>query len=121
MPYRSFRDAEGREWEAWDVVPQLGERRVAERRGAAPEAQPAFDRRRGLERRLIGTRRDPGLAQGWLCFETRSGKRRLWPIPTDWPRCDESRLVEYFLAARPVRRPSGRPQPGARRPGSRPD
>lgn len=115
MPYRSFRDADGMEWEAWDVVPRRDERRTAERRAASGGGDPSFDRRRGMERRLLGTRRAPELEAGWLCFQADGVKRRLWPIPADWPRCDDARLLAYRDEANPVRRTSGRPQPGGRR------
>lgn len=116
MPYRSFRDPEGMEWEAWDVLPQREERRTAERRAEMGPADLTFDRRRGLERRLLGLRRSSELAEGWLCFQSGAAKRRLWPIPADWPRCDDARLLAYRDAARPVRRASGRPNPSDRHP-----
>jgi hypothetical protein len=107
MGYRNFKDSTGLEWEAWDVVPQLGERRVEERRQAR---QPiAFRDRRRAERRIVMSRRAPmagGLSSGWLCFEGASEKRRLSPIPDDWARCTETQLEEYCRLARPVRRPT---------------
>ena len=105
MGYRSFKDSTGVEWDAWDVVPQLVERRLDDRRrskGAIP-----FRDRRQTERRVIVSRRAPrpgGLAGGWLCFDGASGKRRLSPIPDDWTRCPEAQLEEYCRMARPVRR-----------------
>lgn len=105
MAYRSFRDANGVEWEAWDVIPRLVERRMADRRqgGTADESE----RRRGVERRAMARRRASlaGLEQGWLCFERGEEKRRLTPIPPDWPRCDDTRLAEYCNQAGAVRRP----------------
>ncbi|HYD53588.1 MAG TPA: hypothetical protein VEA99_13215, partial [Gemmatimonadaceae bacterium] len=110
MAYRSFRDAEGTEWAAWDVVPRLFERRVHERRQAeGEEAEPepeVLERRARAERRSARSRRAAlaGLEHGWLCFEAPEEKRRLSPIPADWPRCDESRLRQYCQAATPTRR-----------------
>lgn len=105
MSYRSFTDSTGKQWEAFDVVPQLGERRVEERRHAR---QPiAFPDRRGSERRIVMSRRAlmaGGLSGGWLCFEGQAQKRRLSPIPDDWARCPESQLEAYCRMARPVRR-----------------
>jgi hypothetical protein len=106
MGYRSFKDSTGVEWDAWDVVPQLAERRMEERRQAR-EPIAFGDRRRG-ERRLVVSRRAVmagGLSGGWLCFEGAIEKRRLSPIPDDWMRCPEARLDEYCRLARPVRRP----------------
>ena len=34
MGYRIFKDSTGTEWQTWDVVPHLAERRVRERRRA---------------------------------------------------------------------------------------
>jgi hypothetical protein len=105
MGYRSFVDSAGTEWDAWDVVPQLAERRVDERRRNR-QAIPFGDRRR-RERRLVSGPRavmGGGLAAGWLCFEASAEKRRLSPIPDDWTRCPESQLEAYCRMARPVRR-----------------
>ena len=105
MGYRTFRDSTGVLWDAWDVVPQLGERRTEDRRqsrGAIP-----FGDRRHLERRLVSSRRaimTPGMTDGWLCFEGGNEKRRLAPIPSDWSRCAEARLEEYCRRAKPARR-----------------
>jgi hypothetical protein len=106
MGYRSFRDSTGAEWDAWDVVPQLGERRQGERRRARQPTE--FRDRRRRERRVVMSRRAimaGGLSNGWLCFEGPSEKRRLIPIPGDWTRCPESQLEAYCKMARPVRRP----------------
>lgn len=103
MAYRSFRDAQGREWEAWDVVPRLIERRLSDRR-AHRTALGDDERRHGMERRMLRGRRATlsGLEQGWLCFEAGKEKRRLTPIPLEWPRCDDARLAEYCERAVPV-------------------
>jgi hypothetical protein len=105
MGYRSFRDSTGVDWDAWDVVPQLGERRVEDRRQGRQSI--AFRDRRRAERRIVMSRRAlmaSGLSCGWLCFEGPIGKRRLSPIPDDWARCPDEQLEEYCRMARPVRR-----------------
>jgi hypothetical protein len=105
MGYRSFKDSAGIEWDAWDVVPQLAERRVEDRRQARQRI--AFRDRRHFERRVVSSRRavmGQGLTGGWLCFEGAREKRRLSPIPTDWARCGDARLEEYCRQATPVRR-----------------
>ena len=109
MGYRVFRDSQGVEWQTWDVVPQLAERRAAERRraerGVPPEAAIA-ERRRIQERRVTSGRRpflSAGLDGGWLCFEAPIEKRRLTPIPADWLRCDEACLERYCRLAKPAR------------------
>lgn len=107
MGYRSFKDSAGVEWHAWDVVPQLAERRVEDRRQSR---QPIpFSDRRLTERRILTSRRAvmaSGLSGGWLCFEGASEKRRLSPIPDDWDRCPDEQLESYRNMARPVRRSS---------------
>jgi hypothetical protein len=105
MSYRSFKDSTGVEWDAWDVVPQLGERRVEDRRQGRQAI--AFRDRRRAERRIVMSRRPVlagSLSNGWLCFEGATEKRRLSPIPENWARSTDSQLEEYCRLARPVRR-----------------
>jgi hypothetical protein len=105
MGYRSFKDSAGVEWDAWDVVPQLAERRVEHRRQVRERID--FRDRRRRDRRVVSSRRAvmaPGLTSGWLCFEGAREKRRLSPIPADWARCGDARLEEYCREAKPVRR-----------------
>ena len=107
MGYRIFRDSAGTEWQTWDVVPRLAERRVAQRR-VAVSVVPRVERRRLRERRVRVGRRpmlSAGLDCGWLCFEAPVEKRRLTPIPADWERCPTAQLEEYCRAARPALRP----------------
>lgn len=112
MGYRVFKDSQGTEWQTWDVVPQLAERRVADRRRSvrvSPLSAPGVDRRRPLERRVVSGRRpvlSAGLAGGWLCFDARVEKRRLAPIPGDWLRCEPERLEQYCRQAKPAMRVS---------------
>ena len=110
MGYRVFRDSQGIEWQTWDVVPHLAERRARERRRAeAVAAIVGVERRRGADRRVVAGRRpllSAGLDEGWLCFEAVTGKRRLTPIPRDWLRCDEACLERYCREARPAVRSS---------------
>ena len=105
MGYRSFTDSTGVAWHAWDVVPQLAERRTDNRRQTRESI--SFRDRRRSERRMVSSRRavlTPGLIGGWLCFEGAAEKRRLSPIPQDWTRCAQAQLEEYCRKARPVRR-----------------
>jgi hypothetical protein len=108
MGYRAFRDSQGIEWQTWDVVPQLAERRTIERRRAAAVAA-VVERRRMHDRRVVAGRRpmlSSGMDNGWLCFEASTEKRRLTPIPGDWLRCDDECLERYLRAARPAARVS---------------
>ena len=105
MGYRSFKDSNGVDWDAWDVIPTLAERRVEDRRHGR-QWIPFRDRRRADRRILMGRRAvmASGLAGGWLCFEGGAEKRRLSPIPSDWSRCPDEQLEAYCRSARPVRR-----------------
>ncbi|MDB4881859.1 MAG: hypothetical protein JWL95_625 [Gemmatimonadetes bacterium] len=108
MGYRVFRDSRGAEWQAWDVIPQLTERREIERRMQRVPVEHA-DRRRDPDRRHTKGRRPvltAGLDNGWLCFETNVEKRRLAPIPLDWLRCTEAQLERYCESAKRAPRPS---------------
>ena len=108
MGYRVFRDSQGTEWRAWDVIPQLTERREIERRVRIEPVEHA-DRRRAPDRRVIKGRRPmltAGLDGGWLCFENEAEKRRLTPIPDDWTRCTAAELERYLEAAKRAPRPS---------------
>lgn len=108
MAYRVFRDEDGTEWQAWEVVPRLAERRARERR-QRESAATAEERRRQADRRLIVSRRPEladGLSAGWLCFDCSREKRRLTPIPDDWPRCSDAQLAEYCARAAPAARPA---------------
>jgi hypothetical protein len=107
MGYRVFKDSQGTEWQAWDVVPQLSERRVQDRR--RQRLPPPSAERRSMERRTVSGRRpvlSAGMDSGWLCFEALVEKRRLTPIPSDWLRCAEDRLEQYLKAAKPAQRAS---------------
>jgi hypothetical protein len=106
MGYRIFRDSAGTEWQTWDVVPRLAERRMRERR-VQSLAAPRIERRRAVDRRVLSGRRpllSAGLDCGWLCFEAPVEKRRLSPIPSDWMSCATERLEEYCHAAKPAAR-----------------
>lgn len=109
MGYRTFKDSRGIDWEAWDVIPKLGDRRAGDRRReSSPASAPNEDRRLiSRERRVVEGRRpvlSTGLGCGWLCFEAQIEKRRLAPIPSDWLRCDETCLERYCCEAKPALR-----------------
>jgi len=106
MPYRTFVDSTGTEWQVWDIVPRLSERRsfdIADRRVANSPIEFA-DRRRD-DRRFTQARRATlrgTYAHGWLCFDNDREKRRLSPIPSDWTTCNEVTLEQYARRAERV-------------------
>ena len=106
--YRIFIDTAGTEWQAWDVIPKLADRRALERRKTRQAVER--ERRRRVDRRLLAGKRPmlhKGLDSGWLCFEAPFEKRRLAPIPGDWLRVAVARLEEYLWKAKPAPRVSG--------------
>jgi hypothetical protein len=112
MGYRVFTDSQGIQWQTWDIVPKLAERRAIDRRqraaAASPRATPE-ERRTSRDRRVVEGRRpllSAGLDGGWLCFEASIEKRRLTPIPADWLGCDDACLERYCRQAKPAARSS---------------
>lgn len=101
MPYRIFVDSAGTEWQVWDIVPRLSERRSGEHADRRVRiAVIPFADRREESRRLTETRHAilrGTYAQGWLCFESNKDKRRHTPIPEDWTTCSDERLEAYLL------------------------
>lgn len=117
MPYRTFVDTRGAEWQVWDIVPRLSERRSIDDSDRRVEIRPIpFADRRRDDRRLTQARRTllrGTYSHGWLCFDNGREKRRLSPIPGDWSTCDERTLDRYMHTAVPV--------PGAHRAFEPPD
>lgn len=82
MTQRVFRDQEQRQWTVWDVRPtQFGD---------------------GRARVFVHAE----LENGWLCFESTTGRRRLAPIPTEWAELDDHALLKLLTASIPVRGPN---------------
>jgi hypothetical protein len=105
MSLRTFTDAQGNEWQAFDVVPRDVERRSYDRRSSAEVRVEDADRREE-ERRLSVGRRPTRLSnsEGWLVFEQGGNRRRLSPIPSDWMKATDAALEQYCKAAKPVKR-----------------
>ena len=82
MGYRSFTDAGGVLWEVWDVRPH--------RRATATGERPL--------------RVSAGLAEGWLCCETRHERRRVAPIPEGWETLSDAELEALCRRATTVTR-----------------
>ena len=77
---RSYPDPDGNVWTVWEVRPG--------------------------EHLDTGSTRRPYLpadmADGWLCFESGSGKRRLYPVPPQWLEKTDTELDGLCRAAEPV-------------------
>ena len=117
MSMRIFVDDDGREWQAFDVVPRKNERRRYDRRAtpgdgvdserrSVPDENVDNDRREGDRRLSVGRTSLPARSgDGWLYFEAGAERRRLRPIPGDWTGCDDGTLQTYCRAASPVQDP----------------
>ena len=44
---------------------------------------------------------------GWLCFESSYGKRRLTPVPPRWREFGDEEMERLLIRAAPVNRPRG--------------
>jgi hypothetical protein len=42
--------------------------------------------------------------EGWLCFESKLGKRRLTPIPQRWREYGDEEMIRLLVRATPVNR-----------------
>ncbi len=45
-----------------------------------------------------------GFESGWLCFESRLGKKRLTPVPGGWRRAPDDDVIQMLRRATPVNR-----------------
>lgn len=102
MSFRSFTDSQGVEWSAWDVTPGPVDRRLTDRRLFAEQVSTERRGSRRRSRKGGPTALTTTFAQGWLCFETRTERRRLMPIPQDWVTCADARLVQYCRDAKRI-------------------
>ena len=81
MAVRTFESPDGTAWTAWEVIP-----------GQVSEFRSSF-----------GSHLPRQMAEGWLCFDCGSEKRRLYPPPSDWASRTEAELWFLCRAAEPVR------------------
>ena len=80
MSHRQFLDTHGTLWTVWDVYPSLVERdlsRALGRPGGSERSAEPAHAMLALDRQYN---------DGWLCFESIVGKRRLAPVPQGWDR-----------------------------------
>ena len=94
MTHRTFLDATGTEWEAWEVYPKLAERRTPRERRQDRRDVPA--RRTHDEIRVALA---SGLCHGWLAFRSREERRRCAPIPAGWEVLSDEGLRQALGAA----------------------
>lgn len=89
---RGFTDSTGVEWRVWEVSPISN---TAQRSGAETLTHSSLT--------------NTAYANGWLCFESSSEKRRLAPVPAGWEFNDPALLEEMRNQATvvPARRARG--------------
>jgi hypothetical protein len=97
VAHREFVDADGVRWQVWEVIPGSADRREGPDRRA--DARGKGERR---TRRELRVRMEPGLASGWLVFESAHAKRRLHPIPDGWTTGDDEALAGLLRRAVPA-------------------
>ena len=81
---RGFKDSTGVEWRVWEVIPS----RAAIGTSAVTQARTSLN--------------STPYANGWLCFESESEKRRLTPIPAGWETGSPGEISRLLLQATPV-------------------
>lgn len=84
MGFRTFHDADGHEWTAWDVRP-------AERQRRAPRVIEGVN---GVRVPLDSQQRAVQTRESWLVFESSASgeKRRVSPIPHGWEKATDAEL-----------------------------
>ena|SRR5689334_11890000 len=97
MAHWTFTDRTGRAWDVWSVKPTS----KVERREAQAPINPGDDRRKEPEYRVV---LGPGMAKGWLCFQSGDEKRRLAPFPRNWQSLEDRELSTLLAAAIPAKR-----------------
>jgi hypothetical protein len=88
MAVRTFESPDGVVWSVWEVIP-----------GRVSEFRSSF-----------GSHLPRELADGWLCFDCGSEKRRLAPLPQGWAERPETDLWFWCRAAVPVPPRAGLPR-----------
>lgn len=78
---RAFRDSTGVEWRVWEVFPS--------------KTSPLTSAESASRTSLMGS----AFANGWLCFESPSEKRRLAPIPPGWEDSGPRQMEELWKTA----------------------
>ena len=91
MAVRNFESPDGTMWSVWEVIP-----------GRVSEFRSSF-----------GSHLPRDLADGWLCFDCGTEKRRLAPLPQGWAERPEADLWFWCRAAVPVPARPTPPVPGA--------
>ena len=81
MAVRTFESPDGATWSVWEVIP-----------GRVSEFRSSF-----------GSHLPSDLADGWLCFDCGTEKRRLAPLPANWHERPDEDLRFWCRAAVPVR------------------
>jgi hypothetical protein len=103
MALRVFVDADGTEWQAWDVPPSRDYAQVRCGFDRRVQKTPDFHPERRVLRERRRLRTGTGLENGWICFQSEKEKRRFAPPPADWEKVAEDALLEMWRNAEPAR------------------
>ena len=105
MTYRQYRDDQDVHWQVWDIHPVEIARqlRATGDTSGAGQSTPAPRTRMAVSGELVA---------GWLCFESPTERRRLWPIPSGWEQLTDRELQALCAGAArtPQRQPRGAPR-----------
>lgn len=96
MALRTLADAEGRQWQIWDVHPTCARRTSTDELG---NDEPKVAR--------SSVTLPITLQSGWLAFQCDGDSRRLAPIPPDWESMSDRMLVALITSAKPSRSRAG--------------
>jgi hypothetical protein len=75
---REFKDRNGTDWLVWDVYPTAEGERMADPGSVFPHRE---------------------FAEGWLCFESKTEKRRVTPVPIGWHDWSDDQLNDLCAGA----------------------
>ena len=84
MAHRRISSANGVEWDVYDVVIPATSPRVGQPQLAPPASTQI------------------PVSKMWLCFESKTDRRRLSPIPEGWDNATDAELLVFLARAAPV-------------------
>jgi hypothetical protein len=97
MAHRILTDDVGRDWDVWEVHPAAIDGPLRDDTQHDPAPRPT---------RVLVSRVDDRLRNGWLAFQAKHEKRRLSPIPTGWENLSDPDLRVLLDTAATAGKPS---------------
>jgi hypothetical protein len=99
MAHRRIKDRYGHEWDVWEVIPAVIDRRIH-------EARPVQIERRTVASRGVAAAVSSELQGGWLAFQSPNEKRRLTPFPQHWASLSNAQILALLERATKVGKPA---------------